>query len=73
MYQKCPICDGEGTIIPGPVSTEISKQCPTCLGRRIIHQDTGLPAMGVAVPTITETHGGSITIPFDPNLPYTLT
>lgn len=39
MYQKCPICNGEGTVRTPFGSIE----CPTCNGQRIINESTGLP------------------------------
>jgi len=41
-YQKCPICNGSGqsTTFSG---TSINTVCPTCKGRRIINESTGLP------------------------------
>lgn len=37
-WQKCPICDGEGTRV-GP----LRQICPTCKGQRIIDTVTGSP------------------------------
>jgi hypothetical protein len=42
MYQKCPICHGEGTVTQ-PLSTSPFKTCPTCRGARIISTVNGLP------------------------------
>lgn len=51
MWQKCPICNGEGsitelipydgrsTVVPSP----ISGICPVCKGQRIISELHGLP------------------------------
>lgn len=51
MWQKCPICNGEGSItklIPYDgrstvVSSPISSVCPVCKGQRIISELNGLP------------------------------
>lgn len=45
-WQKCPVCDGVGTLysIIG-LSGSSSAVCPTCLGRRIIDEITGLPPL----------------------------
>lgn len=40
MYQKCPICSGSGTIT---TAMSTASTCPTCNGKRIISQLTGLP------------------------------
>ena len=42
MYQKCPICHGEG-MVTVPNSTSPFKTCPTCKGARIISTVNGLP------------------------------
>lgn len=36
MWQKCPICNGNGFV-------EVGKTCPTCKGERIINKLTGKP------------------------------
>lgn len=41
MWQKCPICNGDGFIPTSGSST--SRMCPTCKGMRIISESTGLP------------------------------
>lgn len=43
MWQKCPVCNGTGTIPGGHVSSSLFTTCPTCDGKRIISQLTGLP------------------------------
>jgi hypothetical protein len=51
MYQKFPICNGEGVILNISIkpndtsvsSSPVTKICPTCLGTRIISKLTGLP------------------------------
>jgi hypothetical protein len=40
MYQRCPICQGDGNIYP-PVGYAVI--CPTCKGKRIISDVTGKP------------------------------
>ena len=48
MFQKCPICNGEGRI-PDDVwngnssAYNTHKTCPTCRGERIISTKNGLP------------------------------
>lgn len=44
MYQQCPICKGKG-YISVPLSNTTSNTCPTCNGKRIINENTGLPPM----------------------------
>ena len=40
MYQKCPICNGTGIAMTIQSSNSV---CPTCQGKRIISELTGLP------------------------------
>lgn len=40
MYQKCPICSGSGTIT---TAMSTASTCPTCNGKRIICELTGMP------------------------------
>jgi DNA-directed RNA polymerase subunit RPC12/RpoP len=42
MWQKCPICDGTGIKLEPYIQTEVIK-CPTCNGKRILNERTGLP------------------------------
>jgi len=48
MWQKCPICDGSGTVYT-PASSNLTSistgggTCPVCNGRRIISSLNGLP------------------------------
>ena len=42
-FQKCPICNGSGTIKPQPYEGIISTVCPVCNGQRIISELNGLP------------------------------
>jgi hypothetical protein len=44
MFQKCPICKGKGTFK--------KSSCPTCLGERIINNDSGLPPSKIFIPTV---------------------
>ena len=39
-FQKCPICLGTGL---HPTTVTVSHLCPTCNGKRIISDITGLP------------------------------
>ncbi len=43
MWQKCPICNGEGRITNNGYSSSLFSTCPTCNGTRIISELTGLP------------------------------
>ncbi len=46
MWQKCPICNGEGKVTSSSYTTSsffICSTCPTCNGSRIISELTGLP------------------------------
>lgn len=52
MFQKCPVCDGNGEV---PNQSRLSNNtitcvCPTCNGKRIISSITGQPP----VPTTPE-------------------
>lgn len=40
-FQKCPVCDGSGFFSCG--MTQTNGVCQTCLGKRIIHTETGKP------------------------------
>ena len=42
MYQKCPICNGEGKLI-NTETTNPYTVCKTCNGAGIINELTGLP------------------------------
>ena len=41
MYQKCPICNGTGTL-PHP-DPRLTNKCEVCNGTKIIDEMTGLP------------------------------
>lgn len=62
-FQKCPICEGFGTRNESP--------CPTCAGRRVISDITGLPpdiitvAPGGAVPDVKSEEIVTPVSPFD--------
>jgi DnaJ-class molecular chaperone len=43
MWQKCPICNGEGKLLNYGVATSLFSVCPTCNGTRIISEINGLP------------------------------
>ena len=42
MWQKCPICNGTGSVW-FPLSNSTSNVCTTCNGHKIISELTGLP------------------------------
>lgn len=35
-YQKCPICEGKGLVIPIYDTSSLYEQCDVCLGKKII-------------------------------------
>lgn len=51
MYQKCPVCGGSGSVVEeqteyNKITTapyNPKKTCPTCIGERIIHVESGKP------------------------------
>ena len=43
MWQKCPICDGEGRITSNGLSSSVHQVCPVCKGAKIISELNGLP------------------------------
>jgi hypothetical protein len=43
MWQKCPICNGEGTVPNYGTVSSLFSVCPTCNGTRIISEINGLP------------------------------
>jgi len=43
MWQKCPICDGEGRITSNGLSSSVHQVCSVCKGAKIISQLNGLP------------------------------
>ena len=43
MWQKCPICDGEGRVTSNGSSSSVHQVCPTCNGAKIISELNGLP------------------------------
>lgn len=46
-YQKCPICDGEGTFTEMVDAETVGTFfCGTCNGAKIIDEVTGLPPIG---------------------------
>lgn len=44
-WQKCPICDGQGIVSTNGCSNSTTLTCPTCKGKRIIDELSGLPPM----------------------------
>lgn len=42
MWQKCPVCNGLGTV-PASDIYKHDKKCPTCSGKGIISTLTGKP------------------------------
>lgn len=59
MWQKCPICDGEGRITSNGLSSSVHQVCPVCKGARIISELTGLPPNNTVTPSIFQTSGTS--------------
>jgi hypothetical protein len=68
-WQKCPKCDGQGTVskppyIAGDVyewsGTSSQFQCNVCNGRMIIHCATGMPPSVGFPPDLTESEVGAI-------------
>ena len=53
MWQKCPICDGEGRVTSNGVSSSVHQMCPVCKGAKIISELNGLPAQQ-SVPTVSK-------------------
>lgn len=47
-WQKCPVCNGEGTICIPISYAGTNPVCPTCKGARIISELTGLPPVYAA-------------------------
>jgi excinuclease UvrABC ATPase subunit len=43
MWQKCPICNGEGRVTANSYSSSVFQQCTVCNGMKIINKITGLP------------------------------
>jgi len=43
MWQKCPICNGEGKVQNYGTVSSLFSMCPTCNGARIISEINGLP------------------------------
>ena len=51
MWQKCPICDGEGRVTSNGLSSSVHQVCSVCKGARIISELNGLPAQ--SAPTVS--------------------
>ena len=47
MYQKCPICNGQGTVTNNTIATtsSFSNVCTVCNGTKIISTITGKPPL----------------------------
>lgn len=43
MWQKCPVCNGEGRVSTYGTTTSVFQQCSVCNGMKIISTLTGLP------------------------------
>lgn len=43
MWQKCPICDGEGRVTSNGLSSSVHQVCSVCKGAKIISELNGLP------------------------------
>lgn len=43
MWQKCPICDGEGRVTSNGFTSSVHQVCPVCKGAKIISELNGLP------------------------------
>lgn len=59
MWQKCPICGGEGTFNQYPNQTISKIVCPTCNGTRIISEITGLPPTSTHLKSNPTTYTGT--------------
>ena len=59
MFQKCPICKGEGNINQG---NDVYAICPTCNGTRILSQLTGLPPNRTIEPDVSMPVEGRISL-----------
>ena len=53
MWQKCPICDGEGRVTSNGSSSSVHQVCSVCNGAKIISELNGLPAQQ-SVPTVSK-------------------
>lgn len=65
MWQKCPICNGEGNVSNNGLSSSTHKVCPLCKGSMIISELNGLP------PTLQSNEVGtpqSIHLPTDEDI-----
>ena len=57
MWQKCPICDGEGRVTGNGTTSSVHQVCPTCNGARIISELNGLPPnQSIEIPSDEEIH-----------------
>jgi len=56
MNTKCPVCDGEVTIAPGTIESEII-QCPECAARLVVEKIEGSHATISEAPKVEEDWG----------------
>ena len=57
MWQKCPICDGEGRVTSNGLSSSVHQVCPVCKGAKIISELNGLPPNNsIKLPSDEEVH-----------------
>lgn len=47
MWQKCPICNGTGTVPTPSYSSSTTQICKICNSKGIISQLTGSPSSGI--------------------------
>lgn len=69
MYQKCPICNGDGKVL-NLNGTVMFSVCSTCNGTKIIDSVTGLPPQQVVqlTPKAFEEHYNTIGKQFNPDI-----
>lgn len=80
MFQKCPKCNGEGTIQKveinmewkpgmnnGPAFYYANVSCPLCLGEFVIHEEQGVPPSKVKPPQFVGNTYGHPPFVEDPN------
>ena len=56
MWQKCPICDGEGRVTGNGTTSSVHQVCPVCKGARIISELNGLPPKPISTNEVVFTH-----------------
>jgi hypothetical protein len=42
-FQKCPKCNGEGSMPPTAWTVGVRELCNVCFGEKIIHEEQGVP------------------------------